>query len=375
MGHTAAGSPAAPAAADEERLRAVLDGLRAIADADDPHWNPRPADARAVLDGAWSVLADLLDERPHAGAVLNLLRRLTLSDEALARATAAPRQLGEALGRLESAPSRVADLVRLAPQLTRYLGFDRAILSRIVDGLWISQAVYIADDPRWADEINQVGQSSPQPLFPGLYETEIARRREAMIVTDVQTDARVHRPIADASRSQSYVAVPIISGNRVVGLLHADCYLQGRQTGGTDCESLAAYAKGLQVALSRAHLAEGLQAVSSVLRSTANDSQDRVEAVGEFSLDEPATNVAESPGIALATRVTRRALRSVRDVLTAREVQILELMAEGRSNASIAAQLVISEGTVKQHVKHILRKLRAANRVEAVSMLYQSHGA
>lgn len=375
MGHTAARSSAAARTADEERLRAVLDGLRAIADADDPQWKPRPADARAVLDGAWSALADLLDERPHAGAVLEMLRRLTLADDALARATAVPRQLGEALGRLESAPSRVADLVRLAPQLTRYLGFDRAILSRIVDGLWISQAVYIADDPRWADEINQVGQRSPQPLFPGLYETEIARRREAMIVTDVQSDARVHRPIADASRSQSYVAAPIVSGNRVVGLLHADCYLQGRQTGGTDCESLAAYAKGLQVALSRAHLAEGLQAVSSVLRNTANDSQDRADAAGEFALDEPAPDVAEGPHIALATRVTRRALRSVRDVLTAREVQILELMAEGRSNAAIATQLVISEGTVKQHVKHILRKLRAANRVEAVSMLYQSDGA
>ena len=50
-------------------------------------------------------------------------------------------------------------------------------------------------------------------------------------------------------------------------------------------------------------------------------------------------------------------------------------MAEGRSNSRIAEQLVISEGTVKQHVKHILRKLGAGNRVEAVSMLYQSDGA
>lgn len=375
MRHTAESPSAATQASDDERLRAVLDGLRAIADADDPRWRPHPADARAVLDGAWSVLADLLDERPQAGAVLDMLRTLTLADEALTRATAVPRQLGEALSRLEDAPSRVADLVRLAPQLTRYLGFDRAIISRIVDGLWISQSVYIAYDPRWADEINQVGQSSPQPLFPGLHETEIARRREAMIVTDVQSDARVHRPIADASRSQSYVAAPIVSGNRVVGLLHADCYLQGRQTGGTDCESLAAYSKGLQVALSRAHLAEGLQAVSSVLRSTANDSQDRADAAGEFSLNEPAPDVTENPHIALAARVTRRALLSVRDVLTARELQILELMAEGRSNAGIATQLVISEGTVKQHVKHILRKLRAANRVEAVSMFYRSDGA
>ena len=50
-------------------------------------------------------------------------------------------------------------------------------------------------------------------------------------------------------------------------------------------------------------------------------------------------------------------------------------MAEGMSNARIGEKLVISEGTVKQHVKHVLRKLNAGNRVEAVSMLYQSDGA
>ena len=46
---------------------------------------------------------------------------------------------------------------------------------------------------------------------------------------------------------------------------------------------------------------------------------------------------------------------------------MLELMAQGCTNAGVAAKLVVSEGTVKQHVKHILRKLRAGNRAEAVS--------
>ncbi len=42
-------------------------------------------------------------------------------------------------------------------------------------------------------------------------------------------------------------------------------------------------------------------------------------------------------------------------------------MAEGDSNARIANRLFISEATVKAHVRHILRKLGAANRAEAVS--------
>lgn len=368
--HTGAAPSQGP---DEERLRAVLDGLRAITDTDDPHWQPRLVDARAIVDGAWSVLADLLDDRPQAGAVLAMLRRLSLADEAMRRATNGPRQLGDVLGRLESAPSTVADLVTLGPQLTRHLGFDRAILSAVVDGMWISRSVFVADDPHWADVINQVGQDNPQPLVPGLHETEIVRRRAAMVVTNVQSDSNVHRPIADESRSQSYVATPIMSGNRVVGLLHGDCYLQGRNTDDADRETLAAYAKGLELALSRAHAAEGLHAVGSALRSVANGCQDRADNVHEFAMEPTAW--AENSAIPLATRVTKRAVRSVRDVLTAREVQILEHMAEGLSNSAIAAQLVIAEGTVKQHVKHILRKLRAGNRVEAVSMLYQSDGA
>ncbi len=43
------------------------------------------------------------------------------------------------------------------------------------------------------------------------------------------------------------------------------------------------------------------------------------------------------------------------------------MVAAGASNADVARALVLSEGTVKTHVHHILRKLRAANRAEAVA--------
>jgi LuxR family transcriptional regulator, regulator of acetate metabolism len=54
-------------------------------------------------------------------------------------------------------------------------------------------------------------------------------------------------------------------------------------------------------------------------------------------------------------------------LLTQREIEVIDLMARGASNADIANELVIAEGTVKSHVKHILRKTRAANRTQAVS--------
>jgi LuxR family maltose regulon positive regulatory protein len=53
--------------------------------------------------------------------------------------------------------------------------------------------------------------------------------------------------------------------------------------------------------------------------------------------------------------------------LTARELQVLAMLAGGRSNQAIAAELVVALDTVKKHVSHVLGKLGAANRTEAVA--------
>jgi DNA-binding NarL/FixJ family response regulator len=53
------------------------------------------------------------------------------------------------------------------------------------------------------------------------------------------------------------------------------------------------------------------------------------------------------------------------EVLTSREVELLELMVKGLSNKEIAQAMSLSENTVKYHVKHILQKLGVQNRTEA----------
>jgi DNA-binding NarL/FixJ family response regulator len=81
----------------------------------------------------------------------------------------------------------------------------------------------------------------------------------------------------------------------------------------------------------------------------------------------------------LSPEVTRQVLRAVAsmpergvdEILSKRELDVLGCMARGQTTAQIAAELFVSENTVKTHVRHILEKLEASNRAEAVSKATQ----
>jgi DNA-binding NarL/FixJ family response regulator len=65
--------------------------------------------------------------------------------------------------------------------------------------------------------------------------------------------------------------------------------------------------------------------------------------------------------------------RTLPDELTAREVEVLKLIAAGLTNAEIAAALVLSAATIKTHVNHIFQKTGVRDRAQAVRYAYQ-HG-
>ena len=97
-----------------------------------------------------------------------------------------------------------------------------------------------------------------------------------------------------------------------------------------------------------------------------------------------AVHVVAAGEALLAPSVTRRiveqfARQPVRpelgtrlDALTQREREVLTMLAHGKSNAELAAELFVSEGTIKTHVSSLLAKLGLRDRVQAVVLAYES---
>jgi DNA-binding CsgD family transcriptional regulator len=341
------------------------------------------ASAVHAVRTAWNALT-VPREAEQATRLLAVVRDLRAVDQQLQRlqverAAEVTRLLTRAIGRLEAAGCSVAGLVELAPQLICELGFDRGLISRVSpDGVWTAELMYIMGDPEWAETIKKAGQDEPQLLEPGLHETEVLTTRNAILVTGAQREpGRGHLAMVEASKTQSYVAAPILSDGKVIGLLHADRYGQRRDVDELDRQLLSGFAEAFRLVLSRAALAEELQHAQRSLRTVTASLEEAlgsIHRVPQIRLqrfpDEGGEALGNGLVVRVGTRVTER--RPLPDTLTRRELEVLALMAAGRSNAAIAGTLVITLGTAKQHVKHILRKLQAANRAEAVSRWFQA---
>ncbi len=91
-----------------------------------------------------------------------------------------------------------------------------------------------------------------------------------------------------------------------------------------------------------------------------------IDVVGEFPTIGAASAAAAGADAILLSPDVHDAGTDAVEPLTAREIQVLELLAEGLANKAIAGQLGISDQTVKFHVASVLAKLGAANRTDAV---------
>jgi DNA-binding NarL/FixJ family response regulator len=93
--------------------------------------------------------------------------------------------------------------------------------------------------------------------------------------------------------------------------------------------------------------------------------------VAEFTRRTAPPGSLPAPPVPARPRVPRAANGAL-DAITAREREVLALIATGLSNSEIAARLSISEATAKTHVGHLLTKLTARDRVHLVILAYQA---
>jgi DNA-binding NarL/FixJ family response regulator len=292
--------------------------------------------------------------------LLALERELVEADfvrraDALERVSDAVRRLGEI-----GSPRGILD--RAAEELGTSSEFDRVLIGEVgTEGLR-ARSLWSADDPGWAAAVLEELRREPIALEYPSIEDEVTRRQRTEIVQARAPRSRAARRLTAVLGWDSYVVAALVAQGQTVGLLHADAGPgeAARALDELDAEVATRYAEGLAGVFERAVLREMLQLHHHELRSAVGWMSARL---GQLAID-----AGDATGPPEATEAGSG------DALTAREFDVLRLLARGQTNLEIARALVVREGTVKYHVKNILRKLGATSRADAVARYARSGG-
>lgn len=377
-----AGHPQAqtmPVTAVLPRARNLIAAARELLDEDDPADSAaRGVDAASVtatIDALTArlptmpvaahgelrdLVLDLVDVRTEirSGAVRRHMRRLTDVDAGLHR--------------LQNIRSSASLLEMVSEEIVRSCGFSRAMISGIEDDCWMPWNAYFTHDREFEAEFVATIRQARYPLSEMTLERQLLEQMEAEYVTDPLGDPRTNASIMTTARTTSFVAAPVVSQD-VIGFLHADHHPSPRIVDDEDRDVLWAFARGFGRLFERAVLLERLTEQRDRVRQTLASVEETMDALCNAEVELTRKSGEQ-------TAMTRAAVLTAADgqaqfdaILTRREREVLALMLAGHNNRSIGAQLIIAEGTVKSHVKHVLRKLGAANRSEAISRYLGMH--
>ncbi|MGQ0842879.1 MAG: LuxR C-terminal-related transcriptional regulator [Sporichthyaceae bacterium] len=323
---------------------------------------PGPVLAAADLDSLTAACTDAMtipgvDARPLGALVADLQDlSLRLREHDLIGGTVRLAEAEAGLARLRACSSTAVLLDRVCPEVTRSCGFARVLLSRVQADHWYPWQVNeaVAGQPwvaRWS--------SNAIALHDGLREGRLLREHRPALVADVHAPD-VH-PIIREGGSHSYVVAPIVPAGRVLGFLHADHLAEGRRCDETDRDVLWRFAEGFGHLYERTALLEQMR----TQRGRVRDLLAAVD-VSMAELTEAETELS-SPGQSDPSAAWTPAPPGGPENLTPREREVLDLVLAGANNAEIAQRLAIGVGTVKLHVKHVLRKAGAVNRTQVIA--------
>jgi LuxR family transcriptional regulator, regulator of acetate metabolism len=274
--------------------------------------------------------------------------------DALERVSDAIRRLGEI-----GSPQGILD--RAAEELGASSEFDRVLIGEVRSGSLFGRAMWSGDRPDQAATALEELRRGPVALEYPSVEDEIARRQGVRIVSARDPRGRAAARLTALLDWDSYVVTAIAVQGNVVGLLFGGARASGRTVDSLDAEVAARYAEGLAGVFERAVLRAMLQQHHHELRSGLEWMSAR--------LAQLAAGAGDSSGLAPGAAGQNPGAAGA---LTPRELEVLRLLARGQTNLEIARALVVREGTVKYHVKNILRKLGATSRADAVARYSQA---
>jgi len=304
------------------------------------------SDARIPPAGwAWAVLAEIALERndlPNARRYLTdalaLSQQGGLTDD-LRWELACLARLNQALGDWPGALAaiRQADAMTQAYRVPRLSALSAAQMARLLLAQGQSESARV-----WAESY-QAARASQSPACLREFE-EITLARVWLAQGDVARAQAVLTPVLQAARA----------GGRVRATIEALILLAQTEPARRD------------VAMDFLRQALALAAPEGFRRVFVDEGPGLAELLRQARHVAPAF-VDELLSLAPASAATSVSGAAARSPLSAQELNVLALLAAGKSNAEIAAALFISHGTAKWHVHNILQKLEAGNRAQAIA--------
>jgi DNA-binding CsgD family transcriptional regulator/GAF domain-containing protein len=320
---------------------------------------------RQRLEQRISLPSDPTDDAATTAEILISILRLQceLLDHDLARRVKSMSEIRQALGYLRGLPP--CKMIHAAPEvLSRELAFARTLISTVRGSLWLPQHLHIEEenaDPHGRQFLEYVHDRYIQ-LADAPLETELVRKRCGAFAPSPMHDKRVFKELVEVSGCFGYIAAPITVQGRAIGILHADRPEPHGIVTMDHLEQLEAFAECLSVAFESAALEEKAAHQRSEVENLCGNVDELLSRSGRSVL-------WSLPGVAPGLRQDAFYRRDQPDlpVLTSREREIMSHVATGATNGQIARCLVISEGTVKSHLKHIAKKLNTSSRAAAVA--------
>ncbi|ADB50571.1 LuxR C-terminal-related transcriptional regulator [Conexibacter woesei] len=243
---------------------------------------------------------------------------------------------------------------RMLPDFVRLTGGDMAGVCLLDHRSRFTLVSVLSVSPTLLYEIGEVSGPTECPLvrranavrFP-VYDT--------MLFSDGRTYASTSQGAALVRYGFEHcLSAPLIHNGRLIGVVSI-----GREAGRPpytmrEAQIASHLSRFATIALANA---EAHEATATATAKTEDRGPSVVETIRFSEAQRAAVRMAH-----------RNVSAEVRDALSARELQVFELLVDGLTNAEIGHELGIALNTVKQHVRHIYEKLGARSRVEAVRM-------